>query len=107
MSYRIPKNATDYTQQITNEKTTITNEGEEEPNNYYEENMKDVIQAFDYFDMDHNGKVNISELKKVLSSYGNIMTEEEIFNIFRAAGLNQNNNEDIDYMQLVNYGDNN
>ena len=104
MSYRIPKKANDYTQQITLTKTTITNEREykEEPNNYNEEDIKDVIKAFEYFDMDHDGKINIFELKKILSSFGNIMTEEEIYNIFRAAGIDQNNNEDIDYIQFVN-----
>ncbi len=107
MSYRVPKNTANYYQHTKYEKTNITNEREDEPSNYDEENLKDVMQAFDYFDMDHNGKINISELKKALSSYGNTMTEEEIFNIFRAAGINQNNDEDIDYLQLVNYGNGN
>ena len=33
------------------------------------ENLNDVIQAFKYFETNNNGEVNISELKKALTTY--------------------------------------
>ena len=110
MSYRRPKKENDYNQQFTITKTTITKEinnveDKNKTNNYEEENLdlNDVIKAFEYFDINHRGKISISELITVLSSFGNIMTEEEIYNIFRTAGIDLNNNEEIDYIQFVNF----
>ena len=108
MSSRRKKIESDYNQKISITKTTITKEinNEDEKNNhnnYNEEELNEVIKAFEYFDINHRGKVNISELIKVLSSFGNIMTEEEIYNIFKAAGIDYNNNEEIDYIQFINF----
>ena len=105
MSYRRPKKENDYNQQISITKKTITKEikNDEEFNNYDEENINDVIKAFEYFDINHRGKISLSELIKVLSSFGNIMTEEEIINIFRTAGIDLNNTEEIDYIQFINF----
>ena len=108
MSFRRKKIESDYNQKISITKTTITKEinNEDEKNNhnnYNEEELNEVIKAFEYFDINHRGKVSISELIKVLSSFGNIMTEEEIYNIFKAAGIDYNNNEEIDYIQFINF----
>ena len=107
MSYRRPKKEDYYNQEITITKTTITKEANtedrNEPNNYNEEELNDVIKAFEYFDINHNGKINISELKRVLSSFGNIMTEDEIYKIFRDAGIELDNNEELDYSKFVNF----
>ena len=108
MSYRRAKKENDYNQHISITKTTITKEindveGKNQSNNYDEESLNDVIKAFEYFDINHRGKISISELIKVLSSFGNKMTEEEIFNIFRIAGIDLNNSEEIDYIQFVNF----
>ena len=108
MSSRRKKIESDYNQKISITKTTITKEinNEDEKNNhnnYNEEELNEVIKAFEYFDINHRGKVSISELIKVLSSFGNIMTEEEIYNIFKAAGIDYNNNEEIDYNQFINF----
>ncbi len=108
MSSRRKKIESDYNQKISITKTTITKEinNEDEKNNhnnYNEEELNEVIKAFEYFDINHRGKVSISELIKVLSSFGNIMTEEEIYNIFKAAGIDYNNNEEIDYIQFINF----
>ena len=108
MSSRRKKIESDYNQKISITKTTITkeinNENEKNNhNNYNEEELNEVIKAFEYFDINHRGKVSISELIKVLSSFGNIMTEEEIYNIFKAAGIDYNNNEEIDYIQFINF----
>ena len=108
MSFRRKKIESDYNQKISITKTTITKEinNEDEKNNhnnYNEEELNEVIKAFEYFDINHGGKVSISELIKVLSSFGNIMTEEEIYDIFKAAGIDYNNNEEIDYIQFINF----
>ncbi len=107
MSYRRPKKEDYYNQEITITKTTITKEANtedrNEPNNYNEEELNDVIKAFEYFDINHNGKINISELKRVLSSFGNIMNEDEIYKIFREAGIELDNNEELDYIKFVNF----
>ena len=65
--------------------------------------MNDIIKAFEYFDMNNSEKINILEFKKILSSFGEIMSGEEIYNLFRSAGIEQNSNEDIDYIKFVNF----
>ncbi len=113
MSYKKRTKGDDYEEQIAIKNTTITteinnNENINDDNNYnIEQNIDDVIQAFNYFDMNHNGRINISELKQALSYFGNKMTEDEINNIFRSVGIDQNNNEDIDYINLINILNNN
>ena len=73
-------------------------------NDYNEDNsIDDVIKAFEYFDINHTGKMDIEELTKVLSTFGDIMTQEEMFKIFREAGFNINNEEKIDYIKFINY----
>ncbi len=48
-------------------------------NNYEEENLEELIKAFEYFDIEHTGKINTSDLIKALSTFGNVMTEDEIY----------------------------
>ena len=106
MSYIKPIKENNYYQKLSYTKSTIKNENEEErnkSNNYDDESLNEVIKSFEYFDINHNGKISVSELIKVLSSFGNIMTEDEIYNIFKAADINLNNNEEIDYIQFVNF----
>ena len=100
MSNRRTKKGNDYDQEITITKTTIT---QERDNNYNNEDLDEVVKAFEYFDMNHSGRINIYELKKVLSSFGNVMTDDEINNIFRAAGIDKDDKEDIDYIKFINY----
>ena len=108
MSYIKPKKENNYYQKLSYNKSTINNEtiNEEErneSNNYDDESLNEVIKSFEYFDINHNGKISVSELIKVLSSFGNIMSEDEIYKIFKAANINLNNNEEIDYIQFVNF----
>ena len=106
MSYRRPQKDGYYNQKITITKTTITKETNKEvtkPNDYNEEELNDVIKAFEYFDINHNGKINISELMNVLSTFGNKMTEDELYKIFRDAGIELDTNEELDYIKFVNY----
>ena len=112
MSYRRPQKDDYYNKKITITKTTITKETNKEvtqPNDYNEEELNDVIKAFEYFDINHTGKINIEDLTKALASFGDVMTEEEMEKIFREAGININNpEEEVDYMKFINFwiGDN-
>ena len=108
MSYNRKRKDNDYEQKITITKTTITKENIYKNNdNYKNEDLDDVIKAFEYFDINHNGRMNISELKRVLSYFGDKMTDEEIINIFRAAGIDHNSDDDIDYMKFIDFWINN
>ena len=69
--------------------------------------ITEVINAFKYFDNRNNGKVDINNLKYYLSQFGNKMTEDEINNIFKKANIDLNNNKELDYIQMINfYNDN-
>ena len=85
------------------EKVISNNDNPDELNNYNEDNINEVIKAFEYFDVNHSGKINISDLTKALSTFGEIMTEEEMFKIFREAGININTDEEIDYIKFINF----
>ena len=85
------------------EKVISNNDNPEELNNYNEDNINEVIKAFEYFDINNSGKINISDLTKALSSFGDIMTEEEMYKIFREAGININTDEEINYIKFINF----
>ena len=85
------------------EKEIVNNDNQEEINNHNEDNIDEVIKAFEYFDTNHSGKINISDLTKALSTFGDIMTEEEMYKIFREAGININTDEEIDYIKFINF----
>ena len=42
-------------------------------------------------------------MTKALSTFGDIMTEEEMYKIFREAGININTDEEIDYIKFINF----
>ena len=85
------------------EKVISNNDNPEELNNYNEDNINEVIKAFEYFDINNSGKINISDLTKALSTFGDIMTEEEMYKIFREAGINIKSDEEIDYIKFINF----
>ncbi len=66
-----------------------------------------IINAFSHFDINNNGKINVEGIKKALTSFGDIMTEEEIDNIFKSFDLSIDNNGLIDYVDLINILKNN
>ena len=74
-----------------------------EINNNIEDNINDIIKAFEYFDIKKTGKIKIAELTKALSTFGDVMTEEEMFNIFREAGIKINTEEEIEYIKFINF----
>ena len=105
MSYKIPGKERVYNRQIEIAKKVIVTQEEDKNdyiNNNNNENLDDIIKAFEYFDINHNGKVNISELKKVLSTFGEIMTIDEINNIMRSANIDPND-EEINYKEFINF----
>ena len=111
MSYRKPKiqNKKQKKKIIEKEVININKEEINENDDYNMDNIDDVIKAFEYFDINHTGKINIEDLTKVLASFGDVMTEEEMEKIFREAGININNpEEEVDYMKFINFwiGDN-
>ena len=69
-------------------------------NDNNQDNFDDIKKAFEYFDIYHTGKINISDLTKALSTFGDIMTEEEMNNIFKSAGIDINDKE-IDYNKFI------
>ena len=91
------------------EKEILYNDNEEEINYYEQDNIDDVIKAFEYFDINHSGKINLEDLTKALSTFGDIMTEEEMYKIFREAGIELNKDKEIDYIKFINFwiGNNN
>ena len=111
MSYRRPKVQNKNQKKII-EKEVINNNNQKkmnEMNNDIEDNINDVLKAFKYFDIKKTGKIKIAELTKALSTFGDVMSEEEMFNIFREAGIKINTEEEIDYIKFINFwiGNNN
>ena len=88
---------------IIKEKKIVTNDSQEETNSYDEDNIDEVIKSFEYFDTNHSGKINLSDFIKALSTFGDIMTEEEIYKIFGEAGIKLSTDEEIDYIKFVNF----
>ena len=105
MSYRTRLKDNNYENKVNKEKYTLEYEinNNKTENNYKEKNFDEVIKAFEYFDINNNGKIQMKELKRVLSYFGDRMTEEEINKIFRALGIDENNNDNIEYMKLIDF----
>ena len=73
--------------------------------NYDNNNINEVINAFKYFDRKNNGKVDIKDLKYSLTHFGDKMREDEINNIFKKINIdsNPNSKNDLDYIQIINF----
>ncbi len=61
-------------------------------------NSKDLIQAFEFFDEEKTGKVNLNELKHGLIVLGDCLNEEEINYLINEIGDEDGN---IDYKKLA------
>ena len=70
-------------------------------------NENDVVEAFKYFDINHNGKINVDEMREILKSFGEMMTEEEINRIFKTLNINEDKNGYMDYIEFLNLLKNN
>ena len=107
MSYRKPKiEKNQKPLKIKKQKKNIEYvEEEEEEDDLNGDELNVVVKAFEYFDKNHNGKISISELRHALASYADIMSEDEINDILRKAGIeNQpDNDQEINYMDFINF----
>ena len=74
---------------------------EEETYETPEANKEEIIEAFEYFDRDGRGNINKDELKIILTKLGTPMSEEEVNEIFREAGLDDQPN--VNYREFVEY----
>ena len=75
--------------------------------NEFEDNESEITKSFNYFDINHSGKVNIDEIKRALISYGDIMTDEEFDKIFKCLNINIDDNGLIDYEEFIKMMKNN
>ena len=78
-------------------KTVVEEETYESP----ETNKEEIIEAFEYFDRDGRGTINKDELKIILTKLGTPMSEEEVNEIFREAGLDDQ--PTVNYREFVEY----
>ena len=74
---------------------------EEETYETPETNKEEIIEAFEYFDRDGRGNINKDELKIILTKLGTPMSEEEVNEIFREAGLDDQ--PTVNYREFVEY----
>ncbi len=79
-------------------KTVVEEKYEEEPETSSKE---EIIEAFEYFDRDGRGTINKDELRVILTKLGTPMSEEEVDEIFREAGLDDQPN--VNYREFVEY----
>ena len=79
-------------------KTVVEEKYEEEPEISSKE---EIIEAFEYFDRDGRGTINKDELRVILTKLGTPMSEEEVDEIFREAGLDDQPN--VNYREFVEY----
>ena len=72
----------------------------------FDENDENIIlKAFQYFDTDNNGKINVEEIKHVLTFLGDIMTQEEVDKFFKSVDID--NNGCLDYREFIKFWMNN
>ena len=74
------------------------NSGSLDSNDYSE---ADVISSFKYFDINNREKVDINEIKRILTNFGDKMSEEEFNKIIKAFNINIDNNENLDYIDFL------
>ena len=86
------------------EETKQEENNDDKINDNKDDAMNEVKKAFEYFDLNHDGKIKISELTKILSTFGNTMSEDEMNSIFKSAGIIiNNNNQEIDYSRFIEF----
>jgi len=81
------------------QKKTVVQEEEVEENP--ESSKEEIIEAFEYFDRDGRGTINKDELRVILTKLGTPMSEEEVDEIFKEAGLDDQPN--VNYREFVEY----
>ena len=72
----------------------------------FDENDQNIIlKAFQHFDVDNTGKINVDEIKHVLTFLGDIMTEDEVKKFFKSVDIDKNGY--LDYREFINFWMNN
>ena len=72
----------------------------------FDENDENIIlKAFQHFDVDNSGKINVEEIKHVLTFLGDIMTEEEVNKFFKSVDIDKNGY--LDYREFIHFWMNN
>ena len=61
--------------------------------------QEEVVKAFKVFDHDGKGEISLTELKHILTTMGQKYTEEEVDEMFSAAGISEDIS--IDYTKFV------
>ena len=74
------------------------NSGSLDSNDYTE---ADVISSFKYFDINNREKVDINEIKRILTNFGDKMSEEEFNKIIKAFNINIDSNDNLDYIDFL------
>ena len=80
----------------------------EQKNNDFDFNENDediILKAFQHFDVDNSGKINVEEIKHVLTFLGDIMSEEEVNKFFKSVEIDKNGY--LDYREFVHFWMNN
>ena len=80
----------------------------EQNNNDFDFNENDenmILKAFQHFDVDNSGKINVEEIKHVLTFLGDIMSEDEVNKFFKSVEIDKNGY--LDYREFVHFWMNN
>ena len=95
-------------EQVKENKIENKIENIEQNNNdfYFNENDENMIlKAFQHFDVDNSGKINVEEIKHVLTFLGDIMSEDEVNKFFKSVEIDKNGY--LDYREFVHFWMNN
>ena len=72
----------------------------------FNENDENIIlKAFQHCDIDNTGKINVEEIKHVLTFLGDIMSEEEVNKFFNSVEIDKNGY--LDYREFIHFWMNN
>ena len=95
-------------EQVQEKEKDNKTENFEQNNNDFDFNENDeniILKAFQHFDVDNSGKINVEEIKHVLTFLGDIMSEEEVNNFFKSVEIDQNGY--LDYREFIHFWMNN
>ena len=92
---------------IKTENNKIENIDENNNNDFdFNENDENIIlKAFQHFDVDNSGKINVEEIKHVLTFLGDIMSEDEVNKFFNSVEIDKNGY--LDYREFIHFWMNN
>ena len=95
-------------EQVQEKEKDNKTENFEQNNNDFDFNENDeniILKAFQHFDVDNSGKINVEEIKHVLTFLGDIMSEEEVNKFFKSVEIDKNGY--LDYREFIHFWMNN